>query len=109
MVVYRAYDFHLVDVLPDVVRLFLLFPVYIASGAYGGIDGFRAFQLRNGSSRAGGSGGMAFYGDCRANDLFAAHGRDHQSGKDFCPADTRNDDFVVHRGRRVVLVVLTDI
>ena len=109
MVVSRAYDFHLVDVLLDVVCLFFLFPVYIASGSHGGIDSFRAFQLRDGGTRARRGGGVAFYGDCRITDLFATHGRDYQFGKNFCIADAWDDDIVVYRGWCVVFVTFADI
>ena len=109
MVVYRAYDFHLADVLLDVVCLFLLFSVYITFGSHGGIDRLCTFQLWNGGSRARWGRCMAFYGDCRVVDLFATHGRDYQPCKNFCFADAWNNDLVIYRGRRVVLVVLTDI
>ena len=109
MVVYRIYDFHLVDVLLDVVCLFLLFQIYIRVRSLGGIDCFRAFELRDGCPGAGRRGSMAFHGDCRLDDLFAAHGGNREYDEDFRFADARHDDAFIHRSRGDLFAGITDI
>ena len=109
MVVFWTYGFYLVDVFPDAVRMFLLFPVYFWFRSFGWIDGVCYFLLRDGRSRARRSGSVAFYGDCSPDDLFTAHGGDGEFNQNICLANTWNNDIVVHCGWRDMFVVFTDI
>ena len=109
MVIYRSYDFYLADVFSDAIRLFLLFPVHISLGTDGWFDRVCSFQLWDGGSGEGWRGCVAFHGDCSLDDLFTTYGRNCQSVQDICFVDSRHDDIVVYRGRRVVFVILANI
>ena len=52
---------------------------------------------------------MAFYGDCRFDDLFAAHGGRREYDEDFRFVDTWHDDSFVHCCRGDLFIDIADI